>query len=315
MEFYYFSTETGHFGAFWRAENSVGYYFPLILRDGNRKQDFSMYMIGTGDSLLDENDFISFAIKNVGCTHPVALDSITKSVMPVNGYFSRVWRGVPGPDGVAINPIPNAETYGSSYISSVVAAGSIFDYLMEIFRFIDPGESNMGSYGARLRELLILTCTEVESLWKGVLRANSSIQKKRYFTSDYCKLCDLLRLKEWSVFLKDYPGLGDFSPFLNWDADNPTQSLVWYEAYNSVKHDRENAANQATLKNLISAVAPMHILNASQWGPEIYQDHGMGLKSPFSLRSSPKFKSGDFYAMSREHGEPIAIKYFDLIEA
>lgn len=313
MDTYSFFTRNGLHGAFWRYEKSIEYYFPEFGTFRPRVVDVSIYDYFDDNLLSTEDGFISHAVKSFGYVHPIQVESIERSLLPLNGYHPRVWRGnfsLRGGSGWS-NPINNSDVYGDGYISALVAADSVFNYLVEVFRFIDPTYANLRSYGARLRELLILACTEVEGLWKGVLRANSSVVKKRYKTDDYYQVCELLRLKEWVVYLKDYPSIGEFSPFFEWSAEKPSQSLAWYEAYNSVKHDRERAANQANLKNLINAVAALHILNLAQWGPEVYSAIGFGRNTPFAIRSLPKFKAAELYSVSSKRGELMALRYFD----
>lgn len=266
------------------------------------------------DYLNEEAEFIEFAVKNIVAGAPINIDSISRSSLPVDHYFPRVWRGHYkfGQDELCSNAVSNMAEYGSSYVSSMVVAENIYRYLQEIFNYIDPCCDNMEAFGPRLRELLILACTEVEGLWKGVLRANSTMEKGRYSTKDYYALCELLCLKSWSVYLRDYPGLGEFSPFENWNSEQATQSLVWYEAYNAVKHDREKSANQATLRNVLGAMSAIHILLAAQWGPDVYSDKKGGRRSPFELNNIPKFLASELYVSSFEAGVMIPVKYFDL---
>ena len=51
-----------------------------------------------------------------------------------------------------------------------------------------------------------------------------------------------------------------------WNARHPTSSLVWYDAYNKTKHDREKNLKLATLNNAITAVGAAVVMFRAQFG-------------------------------------------------
>lgn len=314
IKVYSFFTKNGFHGAFWKAGDAVAYYLPSFNPGILRFASFELNRYLLPSYLSKEEEFIEFAVKNMVTGAPINLGSIGQSSLPLNHYFPRVWRGHYkfGRGELCSNAVSNMMEYGSSYVSSMVAAENIYRYLQEIFNYIDPCQENLEAFGPKLRELLILACTEVEGLWKGVLRANSTKEKGRYSTKDYYTLCELLCLKSWSVYLKDYPDLGQFSPFESWTSEQATQSLVWYESYNAVKHDREKSTNQATLKNVLGAISAIHILLVAQWGPDVYSEKEGGRRSPFELNQIPIFLASDLYVSSFESSGMIPVKYFDL---
>lgn len=143
----------------------------------------------------------------------------------------------------------------------------LVELLEEIFRSIHPHESNFETYGHQIRNLLILATTEVESSLTAILRANSvSPLQNFYTTKDYVRLKKTLRLDEFEVSLSHYPWLSPFSPFLDWDANQPTKSLSWYDGYNKIKHNRETEFQESKLEHSIRAVIAVHILLVSQFG-------------------------------------------------
>ncbi|PZQ98337.1 MAG: hypothetical protein DI539_29490 [Flavobacterium psychrophilum] len=64
----------------------------------------------------------------------------------------------------------------------------------------------------------------------------------------------------------------EWSPFRDWDVIKPTVSLVWYDAYNAVKHNRGVNRHKASLKTVIDAVAAIHVLLEAQYGREIFNN-------------------------------------------
>lgn len=204
--------------------------------------------------------------------------------------------------------------YGSKHIQSVTAASSLFDYLIEIFRHIEPSKGNYQTFGHKIRELLILTCTEIESNWRGVLEENTKEKNPNqiYSTNDYVKTKEPLHLGEWAVSLKDYPDLDLFLPFNGWDNSKPTQSLSWYNSYNSIKHNREAEFSKATLKNLLDAMAALHIMQVAQWGLEIYSMLHDNRFSPFQVEQYPTFQTSELYMPSIDGKESLtAGLYFE----
>lgn len=143
----------------------------------------------------------------------------------------------------------------------------LIEILETIFRSIHPDENNFHVYGHQIRNLLILANTEVESSLTAILQANSIAPFSQFFTTrDYVRLKDILRLSEFEVALSHYPWLPTFSPFRDWEEAQPTKSLLWYNAYNRIKHNRESEFQEAKLLYSINSVIAVHILLVSQFG-------------------------------------------------
>lgn len=141
--------------------------------------------------------------------------------------------------------------------------------LDEIFLYIEPDISSLNTYSHKTRELLILACTEVENFWQYYMtQATATPQNGRnYTTKDYVKLVDKLHLKDFEFTLKTYSGIPAIRPFENWNATAPTTSLLWYDAYNKTKHDRDRHFGEATLINCINAVVANLILHCVKFSP------------------------------------------------
>lgn len=142
--------------------------------------------------------------------------------------------------------------------------------LNEIFRFVEPSNTLAASaYSHEIRNLLILSCTEVEAQFRLILQENDvSPEGRNFSTRDFVKLKDVLRLSSYKVVDVKYPDLAERIPFAGWDAGQPTQSLGWYDAYNATKHDRENSFSRATLHHAIDAVYACEILRLCQYDEE-----------------------------------------------
>ncbi len=290
------------FIAFWKSsDNELSFFDPSLVEE-NRCYSESLnqwpYFRSTiykPDDLAEYDDVVNAAWHSFrGRFIDLDRRSATKSTIPRGLYYPRIWRGLASNGSSTYNPIDSRKQYGYIYAQSATAAKSLFSSLSDIFRYIEPTPANLMSYGHRCRELLILTCTEIESGWRAVLDANlpRNKQKDIYNTRDYIKVKTPLYLDQWAVSLSDYPDLGEFSPFQNWEINGPTLSLEWYHAYNAVKHHREVEFQKATLENLLSAMAALHIMQIAQWGPPNWTDSS---NSPFTVHTWPNIGIAEIY--------------------
>jgi hypothetical protein len=125
-------------------------------------------------------------------------------------------------------------------ISQEYAIRILVQELDNLLLYMEPSKSGLESYSYKSRELLILSCTELENQWRAIL-SKSNVQpknKRDYTTNDYVDLITKTHLHEFSVKLKNITYKAELKPFANWNPTNPTQSLVWYDSYNKTKHDR-----------------------------------------------------------------------------
>jgi hypothetical protein len=162
---------------------------------------------------------------------------------------------------------------------------------------------NLEAYGYDIRNLLILACTEVESHWRAVLKANG-VSKDRWSTRDYVGLKDAMKLNEFEVSFPDYPWIKPIAPFKSWDEGRPTLTLPWYDAYNAAKHDRESELKSATLRFVLNAVAACAIMTVAQFGEVFGFDLGTTgrPRTFFWIRSGPVWDLADHYAEAFESG-------------
>jgi len=163
------------------------------------------------------------------------------------------------------------------------------EQLERIFRAVQPVEENYKTYGHDIRNLLILAATEVEAHCKGVLKANGVEGEN---TRDYVKLLPVLKLNKYAIELPFYPWVGSVRPFDTWEPNLPTQSLAWYDAYNAVKHDRDENFSRGTLLNALRAVCAVAIMNYAQFG--LYADN-RDARAFFALKEKPKFDPTEVY--------------------
>lgn len=149
--------------------------------------------------------------------------------------------------------------------------------LDEILLFIEPNAASLAAYSHKTSELLILACTDVEAQWKYHLeRAGVTPAGQGFTTNDYVRLRDPLYLSEYSISLPRYAEIPDLRPFLQWDPNQPTQSIPWYDAYNKAKHDRQRHFAEASVLACVQAIAANITMFSIRFGPfRLYNGGGM----------------------------------------
>jgi len=189
----------------------------------------------------------------------------------------------------------------AAYSKSLNQLGLLKDMLVDLFRVVDPHSDNFDAFGHKIRNVMLLACTEVESQWKAVLRENEYYATTDNFnTNDYFKLASALRLSEYDLSLPFYPECPKLSPFDNWNVTQPTQSIQWYDAYNKVKHDREQNFREAKLRYAIEGVAAVVIVNIAQFGLRDAWREEIG--SFFLFEKVPIWKFQELYNFSPKSG-------------
>lgn len=314
-------SDGGRFIAFWQiGENSIRFYDPSDFQEPKFTETFDSFR-EMRDYYKDREDLADLDEIVVAAGHIFAqrlsileTRNFTLSKMPLGSYWPRIWRGRYSENDPlsTYNPISARSIYRADFVQSIVATSSLFSYLLEIFKHVEPATDNLSVFGHKIRELLILACTEVESAWRSVLEANSASNKRSYNTTDYHRTKSPLRLDQWAVALNDYPNIGEFSPFSEWNKEHPTKSLPWYDSYNATKHDREKNFSRANLKDLVCAMAALHIMQAAQWGPELFDPFHGNVVSPFFLTKWPDYGAADQYIPNVDATEKLLSRlYFD----
>lgn len=199
-------------------------------------------------------------------------------------------------------PVPPQPRLGrGDYNLIAVSRGQLLalaGLLGRICQTAHPVRENFGTFGHDIRNLLILACTEVESHWRSVLRANAYApalaQDARLSTADYVRLKEAMRLGEYAIAYPAFPWLGPFKPFEQWAPSAPTQTLVWYDAYNAVKHDGGRQFERGTLERAFEAVSACLVMLCAQFG-WVETVVTAPVREFFWLESAPDWPLADVY--------------------
>lgn len=297
MESYIYKTKHGDLGYF-QIENGKCYTFPINKPNhhvgvGQWDQYFHLERIGSTTPMsysLSEQQILEgmkyFVSVNIEKKDTVIVEKVQLS--DAGSYFYRTNRGEP--------LLSHTQVSSHTILDEVRAYDNILESLLEIFRTVEPELKNFDTYGSKIRELLIISCTEVEYLLQKFMSDNNKrAQSKHYNTNDYIWCLPILKLDQYIVSAMFFPGLGKLSPFSKWSSAATTQSLTWYDSYNKVKHDRGGSKEKATLSSLLNSIAAIHILLEAQYGKELFEyNFQHTFRTIFQTQSRPTWLLKDY---------------------
>lgn len=121
-------------------------------------------------------------------------------------------------------------------------------------RYVEPsGQENVFSF--EFAKILILTCTEVESIFK-ILCSKLEPQTNASDISVYKRII----LEKYPNIIKAETNIDRLNktiiPFSNWD----NGKLSWWGAYQEVKHNRGSFFEKATYLNAVTALSALYII-------------------------------------------------------
>lgn len=237
-------------------------------------------------------------------------DKFHETVLGPGEFYPRIWRpSVPDQSAaLGLSPAWNPSAQHETHIANITVnlRGQLTTLMRQMERIcqtVQPEEKNLDAFGHDIRNLLILACTEAEAHWRNVLVANGGVldakgvkvKENHYKTRHYVLLPDPMRLNEYAVTFPSYPWLEAFKPFDKWNADDTTQSLEWYDAYNAVKHNREAQFARATLRHAFEAISACVIMMVSQFGKDEGLGAGSELQAFIRISGTPVWPLSDCY--------------------
>jgi hypothetical protein len=149
--------------------------------------------------------------------------------------------------------------------------------LLRLFEYVEASDNNIKTYSHRTYELLLRAATEFETNCKRILESNRYSKSKDLNITDYFKINQSSKLEEYSISLTVWsPQKKMMTPFKTWASGKA--SLPWYKSYNRVKHDRNKQFEDASLENVLHAVAAVYVILFSQFvffsgTPSSWHDH------------------------------------------
>ena len=148
------------------------------------------------------------------------------------------------------------------------------DYI-NLLDYIEPADRNLQTYSFRIHELLLRICIEFEANCVAILTENGYPRERHLNMTDYKKIEGSHKLSSFEGKIPVWNGDSNLRrPFENW---NTGESLPWWVAYNSSKHDRHNKFEEATFKHLTDALCGLIVILSAQFKDNDFSPVGYGL--------------------------------------
>lgn len=208
-----------------------------------------------------------------------------KKIMDIGWKYKNVWKPL-----MNINIDKELDITQSELFHTKRDLGILIQKLQEILLFIEPSEDGLKAYSHKIRELLFLACSDLESTLKKYKFGKNERME------NYIEILKFVDLTKYKISLVGYANPYKCCPFEHWEKSKASQSLPWYNAYNKIKHNREDNFHFATLENCINAIAANLIMFAIRFSPTtLYNENDVCSNL---ARSSLDYKienSRDFY--------------------
>ena len=218
---------------------------------------------------------------------PLFTDNVrNNSFVPFNG-------SVPSLEYYRDLPITNYQEYSSQLRQLEI----VLDDLDMVFKVIAPQKKQGNVYGHAIRNIIILACTEIDSMMHTILERNGvkPSSGKYYQMKDYYQLKVPLRLDEYQMSFYRFPELGSYTPFAEWQGD----IISWYDGYNKIKHNRETEFSKACLNYAIDSIMAFAIIMIAQYGyRNVLWNEKIG--KIICINREPNWDLEDFYFQSSE---------------
>ena len=249
---------------------------------------------------LSGYQMLSCQSQKIALAHNQSYQSIYRPIYTEHNsnWFVPFKDGKPTKEVYRDMPITNLQEYSNRLRQLEI----VLNDLDNVFKVITPDRYNKKVYGHAIRDIIILSCTEIDMMMKDILKKNG-LSKVRYTTGDYIKLLPALKLNDYQVGFYRY-GMNSYSPFWRWIPKCPSQSIWWYNAYNNVKHDRELYFKQANLGNAINCVMAFVIILIAQYGyrNELWNE---SVGRIIRVDKEPQWDLKDFYFVDSNMCSPI----------
>ena len=179
--------------------------------------------------------------------------------------------------------------------------------LIELFDYIEPADNNLNCYSYRIHALILRACVEVEANFKAILNENGYRKARDMNMTDYKKVNITHHLSSYQIKIPNWNGTqGTRSPFHAWQSNN---SLPWYKAYNTTKHDRHVAFEQATFEHLLDATSGLLVLLSAQFSTMDFSPSDMLISMPGVHTDGMESAIGDYFRVQFPDDWPDDKKY------
>ena len=128
---------------------------------------------------------------------------------------------------------------------------------VESIEFVELHEDNFDAFSNGYALLIQAIGAELDTVFKEFCGFTTTDRKT---IADYAQyiLTHTQDIKNQKISVQEYDI--EIQPFMNWDINQPGQSLQWWGAFTDVKHDRYEQLKQAKQENVLNILGALYLI-------------------------------------------------------
>ena len=128
---------------------------------------------------------------------------------------------------------------------------------VESIEFVELHEDNFDAFSNGYALLIQAIGAELDTVFKEFCGFTTTGRKT---IADYAQyiLTHTQDIKNQKISVQEYDI--EIQPFMNWDINQPGQSLQWWGAFTDVKHDRYEQLKQAKQENVLNILGALYLI-------------------------------------------------------
>ena len=130
-------------------------------------------------------------------------------------------------------------------------------HFVESIEFVELHEDNFDAFSNGYALLIQAIGAELDTVFKELCGFNTTDRKT---IADYAQhiLTNIPDIKNQKISVQEYDI--EIQPFMNWDINQPGQSLQWWGAFTDVKHNRYAQLKQAKQENVLNILGALYLI-------------------------------------------------------
>ena len=140
--------------------------------------------------------------------------------------------------------------------------------LVEALDYVELNTNNYATTSIVFSKLLLSIGAEIDNVFRecsGLFGRSSIEHYYNFIINKYPAIVNQqVKVKDTTIVLKPYDG---------WNGSQPAQSLIFWQKYNELKHDRVLNAQNASLETVLNALASLFVMDLYRFD-DIYRTHG-----------------------------------------
>lgn len=130
-------------------------------------------------------------------------------------------------------------------------------HFVESIEFVELHKDNFDAFSNGYALLIQAIGAELDTVFKEFCGFNTTDRKT---IADYAQhiLTNTTDIKNQKISVQEYDI--EIQPFMNWDINQPGQSLQWWGAFTDVKHNRYEQLKQAKQENALNILGALYLI-------------------------------------------------------